>query len=580
VTFNPSGGAVSPTSVPKAHNAEVGTLPTPTRTGYTFDGWYTASTGGTKIATTTKVTANVTYYAHWTIRSYTVTFNASGGTVSPATVSKNHNAEIGTLPVPTRTGYTFDGWYTAASGGTKIATTTKVTANVTYYAHWTINSYKVTFNSNGGSAASHASITKNYNVDIGTLPTTTRTGYTLDGWYTAATGGTKITTTTKVVANVTYYAHWTIRSYTVTFNSNGGNAASPATVSKNHNAEVGTLPVPTRTGCTFDGWYTQATGGTKIATTTKVTANVTYYAHWAATNLDGAVVTISSALATSRVFDVAGASVANGARIQIYQQNTTPAQRFRLERVTGTVYYTIKNINSGKVIDVSGGKNANGTAIQQYTSNNTAAQRWKFIPTTGGRYVIASALSDTKVLDLPGGASASGTKLQLYSANATAAQSFIINRIEAISGITNSGVYTLTSALASNKVADVAGGSTANRANIQLYQSNNTAAQKFKLTFDSATGYYTITNVNANKVLDVAGAARTNGTNVHIYQGNNTYAQKWTIVPGSVSGTYVLYAACSGLVLDVAGGSSANRANIQTYTANGTAAQRWVFKAA
>ena len=139
VTFNANGGTVSPTTRAVASGAAVGTLPTPTRSGYTFAGWYTAASGGTKIYASTTITANVTYYAHWTAKKYTVTFNANGGTVSPTTRTVTHGGAIGSLPTPTRSGYTFAGWYTTANGGTKISSSKMITANVTYYAHWTAN---------------------------------------------------------------------------------------------------------------------------------------------------------------------------------------------------------------------------------------------------------------------------------------------------------------------------------------------------------------------------------------------------------------------------------------------------------
>ena len=151
VTFDANGGNGGTTRT-VAKDAAVGTLPTPTRSGYTFDGWFTAANGGTKIDAATKVTGNVTYYAHWKANSgsggsggggvpapvnYTVTFNANGGTGDTTrTVAKD--AAVGTLPTPTRSGYTFDGWFTAANGGTKIDAATKVSGNVTYYAHWTV----------------------------------------------------------------------------------------------------------------------------------------------------------------------------------------------------------------------------------------------------------------------------------------------------------------------------------------------------------------------------------------------------------------------------------------------------------
>ena len=150
--------------------------------------------------------------AQWVINR-TVTFNPNGGTApSPATKSLTNGSKVGALPTTTRSGYTFLGWFTAASGGSAISADTTATANVTYYAQWRANNFTYTFNANGGNAPSSASITKPYNTAIGTLPTISRTGYTFAGWYntSAATGGTKLATTTVVTSNVTYYARWTI----------------------------------------------------------------------------------------------------------------------------------------------------------------------------------------------------------------------------------------------------------------------------------------------------------------------------------------------------------------------------------
>jgi hypothetical protein len=300
------------------------------------------------------------------------------------------------------------------------------------------------------------------------------------------------------------------------------------------------------------------------------------------TSFDGAVVTIASKLAPSRVLDVTGGSTADRARIQLYQANTTPAQRFRMERVAGTDYYVIKNVSSGKVLDVANGKAFSGAAVQQYKDNGSNAQRWKLFSALDGGHILVSALNESMALDLPAAASASGTKLQLYTANGTAAQRFSMNRIDVPTGLVSGGTYFIASTLdaGGDKVADVAGGSTANRANVWLYQKNSTDAQKFRLTYDSATGYWVVANASSGKVLDVAGGGSARGTNVWMYQSNNTWAQRWTIVPGGAPDSYVLYAACSGLVLDVAGGKTASGTNIQTYTPNGSPAQAWSFKAA
>ena len=298
-TFNGNGGGTpSPSTITKTYGSELGTLPTCSRTGYTFLGWYTASSGGTKISSTTKITGTVTYYAQWSINSYTLTYNVNGGNaVSPASKSVQYGSAYGTLPTPTRAStaqysYTFAGWYTAATGGTQVtANTTMGAGNTTIYAHWTATprSYTATFNGNGGGTPNPSTITKTYGSELGTLPTCSRTGYTFLGWYTASSGGTKISSTTKITGTVTYYAQWSINSYTLTYNVNGGNAVSPASKSVQYGSAYGTLPTPTRASTaqysyTFAGWYTAATGGTQVtANTTMGAGNTTIYAHWTAT---------------------------------------------------------------------------------------------------------------------------------------------------------------------------------------------------------------------------------------------------------------------------------------------------------
>lgn len=299
VKISPSGGGtVSPNPITGQENTAVGTTATPA-TGYNFKHWryndYSPS-GGYSESTTNPLRFTTTgkrdITAVFELKSYTVTWNANGGTVSPASVSKTHGSTLGTLPTPTRAAtaeysYTFAGWFTAASGGTQISSTTTVTENVTYYAHWTATkrSYTATFNGNGGSTPSPSSITKEYNAALGTLPTCTRTGYTFLGWYTASSGGTKISTTTVVTKDITYYAQWSINSYTLTFNPNGG-TVTPTSKDLEYNSAYGTLPIPTRASdaqytYTFAGWYTAATGGTQVTAATKMAAkDTTVYAHW------------------------------------------------------------------------------------------------------------------------------------------------------------------------------------------------------------------------------------------------------------------------------------------------------------
>lgn len=137
LTFDANGGTVSPTSRSLAEGAEYGSLPTPTRSGYTFVEWRTAPFLGDRVTSSTQMgTDDVTIYAIWTGNPFTITFNANGGTVSPSTKSVPNGNPFGTLPTPTRSGWVFDGWYTAATGGTKISVTAKPSSSQTVYAHW------------------------------------------------------------------------------------------------------------------------------------------------------------------------------------------------------------------------------------------------------------------------------------------------------------------------------------------------------------------------------------------------------------------------------------------------------------
>ena len=212
---NYSGGT-SPASRTVTYNSTYGTLPTPTRTGYTFAGWYTTQTLTTPVTSSTKVTTagDHTLYAKWTANTYTVTLDANGGTVTPATLSVVYDRPYGdkynnSLPSAKRDGCTFAGWYTAKTGGTKIeySTLVKTAGNHTIYGRWTPNTYTVTLISNGGKGTSLGSYT--YGVGA-TLPTDwTKQCAKFDGWYTAQTGGTKVTRiSTATFGNQVYHARW------------------------------------------------------------------------------------------------------------------------------------------------------------------------------------------------------------------------------------------------------------------------------------------------------------------------------------------------------------------------------------
>ena len=257
----------------------------PVRTGYTFLGWADNKNAVDGSKSTINVTFSQTIYAAWKAGTYTVSFNANGGTCPTASKEVNFNSAYGTLPIPTRTGYGFDGWFTSAQGGSAVdADTVMSTAsNHTLYAHWSASAYTVNFNANGGTCPT-ASKEVNFNSAYGTLPIPTRTGYGFDGWFTSAQGGSAVDADTvmSTADNHTLYAHWIANTHTVSFDANGG-TCSDSSKSVAYDSAYGELPVPTKDCYNFEGWFTAKDGGTQVKAETKVLtdSNHTLYAHWA-----------------------------------------------------------------------------------------------------------------------------------------------------------------------------------------------------------------------------------------------------------------------------------------------------------
>lgn len=266
------------------------TLPTPSKTGYTFDGWYTQSSGGTKVSNTYTPAGNVTLYAHWTNVNYTLTINPNGGiwnnTTSNSTKTGTTNSTLSIAnPTPPK-GYTVS---FNTNGGSSLSsiTSTKSFSGWSNSGSGSISGTTYTFGAGNGT------LTANYKNNSVNLPTPTKLGYTFGGWYTASSGGTKVNNTYTPTGNITLYAHWSANSYTysytLSFDANGCGTLRvsyvTATVGKTYgDADDGDgLPsIALTTGKNFDGWYTSSSGGNKITNSTTVTAssdNGTLYAH-------------------------------------------------------------------------------------------------------------------------------------------------------------------------------------------------------------------------------------------------------------------------------------------------------------
>jgi len=218
----------------------------PTRTGYTFAGWFTAATGGTRVNHNTAVTPGsgaITVHAQWTPLTRTITFNPQGGTwpapaggtavldrtmnqsaTSYATVmNTNNEALLNPQNPPTRTGYTFAGWFTAATGGTRVNHNTAVTPGSTtidLHAQWT-SIHTVTFDLRGGEsstdfppqAVADGATATNPGVPTRANDLARGDAFIFDGWfthpYTGTDDSTRFNFSTSITADRTLYARWT-----------------------------------------------------------------------------------------------------------------------------------------------------------------------------------------------------------------------------------------------------------------------------------------------------------------------------------------------------------------------------------
>lgn len=141
VTFDANGGVVAETSKSVYYGQTYGTLPKPTRENYSFEGWYTEKTDGTKVTESSIVNLldNQTLYAHWKVLGFTVTFDANEGSVSTKEIKGYCSQALGELPTPQRDYYNFVGWFTEVDGGTEITSESvfDTAEDFTLYAHWT-----------------------------------------------------------------------------------------------------------------------------------------------------------------------------------------------------------------------------------------------------------------------------------------------------------------------------------------------------------------------------------------------------------------------------------------------------------
>ena len=244
-------------------------------TGYSFDGWYTSPTGGDKYDWSTKLTNDVTMYAHWTANGYTVKYDAGGGKGTMGDQKFTFDVPQNLSPNAfTRDGYTFTGWKRAdnqqAYGDGQWVTnlTTQPNGIVTMVAQWSANEAHIRYNPNPPAGKTTGGQgTPNWDGHTGDTPIIGQNGWTIDGytfagWATSPDGsGARYAPGARWTANgtLTLYAQWTPGQASLTYDGNGatGGKTDPQTGKTDEKINVRDNGF-TRDGYTFVTWNTQA----------------------------------------------------------------------------------------------------------------------------------------------------------------------------------------------------------------------------------------------------------------------------------------------------------------------------------
>ena len=259
------------------------TLPTPTRTGYTFLGWTGEgiTTPQPNVTIPKGSTGDKTYIENWELTEYNITMDLNGGSGQEKVVYTMTDEDF-ELPTPTRNGYEFVGW--TGEGITTPQTSVKIpkgsTGNKAYTANWQVIEYTITLDTNGGPVVSPIKYTVE---DLFTLPYILRPGYEFAGWTLDGSGMlpfTPLIIYPGTTGDLHYKAEWRLAEYTITMDLDGGSGQEKVVYTITD--EDFELPTPTRNGYEFVGWTGE--GITTPQTSVKIpkgsTGNKAYTANW------------------------------------------------------------------------------------------------------------------------------------------------------------------------------------------------------------------------------------------------------------------------------------------------------------
>ena len=393
--------------------------------GYSFAGWSTSANGSVEYSNSQSVSnltstnnGTVTLYAVWTANTYTVTLDKQSGSGGSSSVTATYDSAMPEITPPERTGYSFKGYYTGTNGsGTKYYDNNgksvqnwDKTSNTTLYANWEANGYTLTMDANGGSITSSdvwtgsgTKVTKTvkYNdtydtyvndkgeVKVGYLPTSSnisRTGYTFAGWWTASSGGSQVSSSTKMdsTSGKTIYAHWTANSYKITFNQNSGSGGSSSTT-VTYDKAMPSITIPKRIGYSFEGYYDSPQtdygdtgGGTQYYKSDGTSArnwdkatDTTLYARWLPRDDYKVDINILSPTGeqdykSGTMTQAYGSTIKEGINDQGFD-NITYKESWTISKITPTPGYVLTSVsaNAGTLVD-------NGDGTYTFTANFTS----------------------------------------------------------------------------------------------------------------------------------------------------------------------------------------------------------------
>lgn len=282
VFLDPNGGKNADASTLTAAFDSILSPPaSPTRHGFEFTGWHSDKQATKPYDFTAKVSGNVELYAGWKTAQNPLTFDYQDR--RPVTQQLVSYGDTASPPRdPSRTGHKFTGWFKDPSLKHPFTFDTKITKPLTVYAGWSLNSYRVTFNSQGGSNVDAVQVKHGSTIDEPNSPQ--REGHTFAGWYTDKQLKTPFDFSTQVTGDLQLFAAWKTVTHVVSVDLQDGSTITEVEIT--HGATLPKLPAPTRKDYLFTGWYTDAAAKELYKFTTQVTSPFTLYAGWKAAKLD------------------------------------------------------------------------------------------------------------------------------------------------------------------------------------------------------------------------------------------------------------------------------------------------------